>query len=426
VEGDARILGSALVTDDAYVGGDAVLDGNDRAIGRARVVATESGGWVGSNVSTGRRVAAVVAILVTAAAGATTGYAAATTGGPPTARSTTALGPIPETGFGGYIWRGNATVVRGDWQVPTIMSTSLPGWASTWIAVQGPGKGGAFVQLGTIENCQLLPGAINPGPDGSQPPCQPYYEAFWSDSQHGFEPVSLGMVAPGGRVSAEIARTQSGWRLVMSGGHSAELVVPFGSSSLVNEGEWIQEDPPLNLQISNDLPYPTTSTVTFDHLEINGHYPRLVQAESQALSSPSGIDLVPTPVHDDSFSLVPASGAAAQFLADVTPYDDAATAYDQALGQWNAESVATRLAELQRFDVALGTFDSALEGQTWPEVARSALATLVSRNDRAQAYLAGRMNPALLGRDQVPAIPKDDSGVSAARQLRAALGLPPL
>jgi hypothetical protein len=213
---------------------------------------------------------------------------------------------------------------------------------------------------------------------------------------------------------------------VMTGGQSAELVVPFGSNSLVNQGEWIQEDPTLNPPTSRDLPYPTISTVTFDHLEINGQIPRLDRARSQALSSPSGVDLVPTPVHDDSFSLVPASGAAAQFLADVTPYDDAATAFDRALGQWNDESVAMRLSVLQRFDLALGTFDSALEGQTWPKGARSALAALVGRNGRAQVYLAGRMESAVLRRDQVPAIPKGDLGGSAGRQLRAALGLPPL
>jgi hypothetical protein len=279
------------------------MDGNDRAVGRARVTATGSDGSAGGSVSRGRRVAAIVAILVTGAAGATAGaaagYAAATTGSPSTAPSTTALGPIPETGFGGYTWRGNATVVRGDWQVPTIKSASPPGWASTWIAVEGPGEAGAFIQLGTIENCELLPGAINPGPNGPPPPCQPYYEAFWSDPQQGFHPVSLGAVLPGRTVSAEIARTQSGWRLVMTGGRSAELVVPFGSSSLVNQGEWIQEDPTLQPEAFSDLPYPTTSTVTFDHLEINGQIPRLVRAESRALSSPSGVELVPTPVHHD-------------------------------------------------------------------------------------------------------------------------------
>jgi hypothetical protein len=436
VEGDARILGSALVTDDAYVAGDAVLDGDDRAVGHARVTGSGTGGSTDSRMRRGRRVGAVVAILVTGAVGATVGYLAGTSGGPstteptlptaPTSAPAPAPAPAPATGFGGYSWYGTVSVIRGEWQVPTIQSTSPPGWASTWIAVQGPGAQGAFVQLGTTENCRPLPERFDPASPAIQSPCRPFYEAFWSDAQQGFHPVSLGVVRPGSTISAEIARTQSGWKLVMSGGQSAELVVQFGASSSVNRGQWIQEDPVANNQATADLPYPVTSTVTFDHLEINGRIPKLSFAHAQALSSVSLVDLVPTPVHDDSFSLVPATGAAGLYLADVTMFDDEANAYYLAMGRWNDDSVRTRMVEMRQFDGALGGFDSALESQAWPATARSAIGTLVGTNSRAQAYLAGQTNPTEARRDHAPVIPKADLGTAAGRRVRAALGLPPL
>src|SRR5579863_1766322 len=57
----------------------------------------------------------------------------------------------PFTGFGGYNWFGTVTDLGAQWRVPTISSTSSPGYASTWIGVQN-GVNNQFVQVGVTEN----------------------------------------------------------------------------------------------------------------------------------------------------------------------------------------------------------------------------------------------------------------------------------
>ena len=61
--------------------------------------------------------------------------------------------------------------------------------------------------------------------------------------------------------------------------------------------------------------------VWFQNLLVNGHRPTLDYDTAQALSTASGIYLIPTHQQNDSFTPVPPQGGARQYLADAFQYD---------------------------------------------------------------------------------------------------------
>jgi hypothetical protein len=335
----------------------------------------------------------------------------------------TAQAPI--TGFGGYNWQGTVTSMSARWRVPTILPSSRPGYASTWIGVQTSVNSQGFIQLGTVEQ------EVGPEPSGSTAvsPRPPEYFAFWSDTQRDFFPVSLGPVAPGSLVSALMVKSSSGWKLTLSDNRrrlATGLPVRVSHTAPYNQAEWLQEDPAMTLAAGHDTPYPAISPVTFDGLVVNGRQPRLSFDDAQALSSSNGVFLVPSRFVDDSFTLVPAAGAAEQYLRDAISLDNANSQYDVALQSWEKDSPTTRRAVIQALVSAISTDRSAFANQAWPPSDQSLVDQVVKVQGAALGYLNFWLTSGGVATGNPPDIPPFDRVTPAADRLRSALGLPPL
>src|SRR5262249_49066950 len=149
------------------------------------------------------------------------------------------------------------------WQVPTVVAGSGVGQASTWVGANDPL--GNFVQVGTTENEPSLTAA-----EGS-------YHAFWSSSAVHFHDRDLGSVQAGDMVTAEMVQQPDGWMLTLT---DTTHPVTFreathfdGSQSYgYLRAQWFQEDsePDESYPLAQGE-YPTTSTVRFTRLRLNGH-----------------------------------------------------------------------------------------------------------------------------------------------------------
>jgi hypothetical protein len=278
----------------------------------------------------------------------------------------------PFTGFAGYNWSGNVGNISAQWRVPTISSTSQPGYASTWIGVQND-VNNQFVQIGIVEN------DYGDGPD--------QYEAFWSDLQEGFSPQTFGVVFPGDLVAVSMTRSEKGWRLNFvdkSRALKGKQFVTLSASVRFTQGEWIQEDPSPSTNATQDLPYPNISNVVFQALKVNGVAPKLNMGDSEVLISFNGTIRIPTPVVDDSFTLAAPVGAARQYLDDEQTLDTALNEFNVQLATLNSasgseSSVATSLSNALRTDV------QSLRSQTWPAASMTAVARLV-QSDATQLH----------------------------------------
>lgn len=323
----------------------------------------------------------------------------------------------PLTGFGGYrlIEDDDVSQISGQWQVPAITAKSPAGHASTWIGAQGFGGDASFIQVGVTED------SFGAG--------QSLYEEFWSDPAVSYHPQSLGEVSAGDLISFSMQRQNQGWSLSVDDRTTKSAVtklIPYGVGGSFTTGEWIQEDPTDTAAAAVDLPYPETSTVTFQQLSINGRPPELDLADGQTLSASDGIILVPSAVHQDSFSLAAPTGVAAQYLQDAAGLDAALSVYSVELASWNAKPLATRSVEVGKLSAAYASNADELQEQTWPPAAAPDAARLARQFRQVENDLqlwkaaglrkAGSVYETLLS---------DQDIAPLADQLRAALDLPP-
>jgi hypothetical protein len=237
----------------------------------------------------------------------------------------------PPWGFGGYTWLGDVSEISADWSVPIIDPTSSQSHASTWLGAQSNTGESPFIQVGTLED------AGRTGYD--------YYSAFWSDSAMGFHPQLLGPVWEGDVVSAQMSQVESGWRLTLrdtGANRTYDITVPFAAGQTLTQAEWTQEDPSPSGMTSVDLPYPKTSTVTFDDVEVNHSVPSLNITSGQALMASGGSILIPGPFQSDSFSLVSPVGVSKQYLEDVNLMASGSAKLDVAMNFWGGESASER------------------------------------------------------------------------------------
>jgi hypothetical protein len=278
---------------------------------------------------------------------------------------------IPGCGCAGYNWEGRVTEISAHWHVPTIHPDSLNELAATWVGAQNP-NGPPFIQLGTLEGNEY--GEVS-------------YFVFWSDAALHYHPKIIGIVHGGDLVDAEMTRDTRGWTLHFEDrGRSLvrHLSTTYGARSNFMQAEWVQEDPIMQLHVTSEYPYPTTSLVSLQGIQVNGKVPRLTDHHAIAFASPNGIDLVPSAYHHDEFALRPATGAAHQFLTDTAGYDVSAFSFVQVLAGGTKKASVDNSAT-KAYLVAVQWYDLQLLDQTWPATTEPDIQALV-KEDQQFAY----------------------------------------
>jgi hypothetical protein len=326
----------------------------------------------------------------------------------------------PLTGFGGYVSEGGSTTeIRAEWRVPAAVVAAGPGSAVTWIGAQGTGGTGPFIQLGSYSDVYQ---------QGSRPAAASY-GLFWSDTAKDFHGVEIiGLEHAGDLIRFEMIKNSAGWKLVvknLSFGWSRSLEIHYGAGQTFTQGEWLQEDPAAGQVTATDVPYADTSIVSFQHLRLNGRGPHLKFADAQALSTVSGTYLVPTHVRHDAFSLLPASGAARQFLADAEKLDS--SLYHSVIlflpgSHPSGRSQRVLVAEEAK---SYGRFADQVTAQVWPVSDRALIRRFVQDDAILQRHLtqwmsSGGSSTELSRIFDKSALRGDD------QRLRARLGLPPV
>jgi hypothetical protein len=323
-------------------------------------------------------------------------------------------------GFGGYGLDGPLTEISAAWNVPTIAATSPEGDASTWVGVDD--KSRDFIQLGTLEDTG--------GPSSAAFPSDRSYQVFWSDTSLDFHPHILGQVAPGDQVTADMAQTRGGWNLTFRDDARHLLLVlesGYGGQAKFTRAEWFQEDP--TSQVSSppylDIPYPSMSTVTFQHLLVDRKQPHLSYDDASNLASVNGVFLVPTRFKQDGFMLEPADPVQAQYLQGVEPINVASTnfmaAYQQNPTGATTDDEAT--AWISAIDNSVPRFLS----DTWPPSAGRDLAAYEAANKKVAEDLSAWESAAPSSQaSELRNVDHDRAAASKrARSIRADIGLPP-
>jgi hypothetical protein len=325
----------------------------------------------------------------------------------------------PPTGFGGYTWSGNLEEIRAEWRVPAVVGGAAFGTSVTWIGAQDRYDRGPFIQLGTYAFL------------GGQKSVRPSYGVFWSDTARQYHAVRIvGLKHPGDLISFEMIRKATGWELKvedLSSGWTRSVDVHYGAGDTYDQGEWLQEDPTDSLVTATDVPYADTSTITFQRLEVNGHEPRLEFSDAQALSTTSGVDLAPTHVQDDDFSLVPAQGAALQYLVDAERFDSALYPATVLLIEQRSGDAQVRPSAVRTWSIASGRFASELQAQSWPSSAQGAAQRLgedLHDLQRTLLTLSTLRHVTISELERVFADRARDADVDASL-VRTILGLPP-
>jgi Peptidase A4 family len=290
--------------------------------------------------------------------------------GTPSKHASSSRVPIgaPSYGFGGYQLypRKLVSTMSGEWTVPTIAPSSSAGDASTWIGAQA--DNGAFAQIGTVEN-RL---------DVDQ------YFAFWSDVPKGFRPEFVITVKPGDRVKATMTMGRTGWELTLddlTSATSRTIDSKYGVKDRFNSCEWFQENPVYSQFIHTS--YPTLSSVTIDHLALNGTEPKLDFQDAQTLSTQNDTFFVPTHVHDDGFTLRLAKGNALAFLSDVYIEDELGAAFFESATQGIEPGNITT----NTFIAGLGFELPLLRSQQWPMPVAKAVGRYVANQKHLETYM---------------------------------------
>ena len=271
---------------------------------------------------------------------------------------------FPLTGFGGYQWLGPVTQISAQWLVPSFVSQSVLGEASTWVGAQTSGN--KFIQLGIVVDCPARATTV--------------YEAFWSDTKMSFLPQILGRVFPGDKIFASMMRNSHGWSLSFDDPSSSISVVKeirYGVGATFTEGEWLQEDPaPADIS-AQDVPYPDITNVKFQKLKVDHHVPHLTLKDGQTLSANGGVLRVPTPVHHDSFTFKRPKGVADQYLKDAREVDYAENKFNAELATWKRYSDKTKSRYVEKLLEAFRSGAADFKSQYWPKATHRDVSKLV-------------------------------------------------
>ena len=330
----------------------------------------------------------------------------------------------PPTGFGGYRSSGSVDEIGAQWRIPSVLSSSRPGFAATWIGAQSHDDTGPFVQLGSYSYLPPHSSDVHPAHPG------PFYGIFWSDTQHHFDTVPIvQLMHAGDLISFRMSRNASGWKLTVhnqSFGWTRSLEVHYGADGSYNQGEWVEEDPASAIVTTTDAPFPDISTVSFERLRLNGRAPQLKYSDARALSTLGGIDLIPTHISHGSFALEPATGPARQFLGDAETLDSKLYPLVQYF-LFGHTGTGLSLSRMEA-DAAnsYARFADELANQSWPKRDR-ALVLRVEHTSRqldakpdAWGELTPPISPTGIERILVPDHLRFDTN-----RLRTTLGLPP-
>lgn len=208
---------------------------------------------------------------------------------------------MPRLPFGpdaGYGWTGPVSSLSGSWTVPAIGSQSPGGSAGTWIGAAQISLApvAPFIQVGTNEEEDV-------GPEYPRPLAR--YYAFWTDTAHGFTPISLFSVEPRDRVVARLVLAAGRWHISIEdarSGRAARLSTRDEATGAFGLAIWTQEDLTRQINPPRLEPYPELSAIRFDHLTINGEPLGACCAYATWMSLGSLV-LRPTPLRDGSFAL---------------------------------------------------------------------------------------------------------------------------
>jgi hypothetical protein len=361
----------------------------------------------------------VVLILVAAGAAALAGLGRSASG----AGGATVVGFGPATGFGGYRLAASADQISAEWRIPAVLGTSRPGYSATWIGLQTEAPDGPFIQLGSYADESFFP------PPGANPKSTASYGIFWSDTARGFRAAPIVELSrPGDLISFDMTRNDQGWYLKvhnLSVGWSRSVEVHYGASDRFTQAEWFQEDPADGYAATNDVPYPSLSTIAFQHLEVNRRPPPLRYSDAEVLSTPNDVSLVPTHPHDDGFALLPASGVAVQFLTDVVSYEAAVTPVNLAYYKDLVHPDSAPLPSVPEMTGPMANLAHVLDSQSWPPAdQRTVDAFIRDLEDNVRALKAWSHTPDKSWAT-LTTIVHNRSFVRDGNRLRRSLGLPP-
>lgn len=199
---------------------------------------------------------------------------------------------------------GQVQSVQGSWSVPSILPGSGLGYSSTWIGAQAPGPNGygPFIQVGLLET-RYRATVVTPG--GVQKRDVNQYTTFWSDTAHGFRPITLFRVRPDDALLAQLTCSSRGWRISITdrtSDRTLSVSTHDETSRRFNEAEWLQEASVFNL-------YPRLSQVRFRDMEVNSAQPGAqsppATVESRFMTA-GGLIFAPGSLNNDSFSITSA------------------------------------------------------------------------------------------------------------------------
>jgi len=203
-------------------------------------------------------------------------------------------GSIPRN-QAGYLWCCDVRNMSAEWDVPQLVQPAPQGAEAIWIGAQTL-EGTFFLQAGTNEY-------VNAGTS--------QYQAFWSDGPLNGSPQSMGTLAPGDEVRAQLrGAAEGGWNVTFvdqTQGWTHSVHVDYRASSVNAVAEWIEEDPvAVDANHGSSLFHMArTRGTTLSSLLVNGQVPVPTSIQSESFVDGSGITFSPTAVVHDAFSLHP-------------------------------------------------------------------------------------------------------------------------
>jgi hypothetical protein len=266
----------------------------------------------------------------------------------------------PGNGFGGYILPvSTVTSVSAKILVPVVVPHTRPGWAGTWIAVEGPQSN--FIQIGINEE--------SIGGTGR-------FEAFWSDTAKRYEAQNLGSVAAAQVIDTSLTFTATGWEMKLRDENGSLLfkkTIAYGGDLRFDAAEWIEEDPPPTLVSSVDTPFPEMTPNRFSDLKENGLTPQLTLKDALALIPSKGSIQVPTALRHDSFTFVAPYGQGLTYLEDVRSVDSALSSFDVAIHYWKSTTTLRQKKSVDVLATSLNAFATNISKERWPASSQTAV-----------------------------------------------------
>jgi hypothetical protein len=311
--------------------------------------------------------------------------------------------------------------MSGSWRVPAIASRSPDGNASTWIGIQGGFRRGAtaFFQVGTV--------AARFGPASDR---HTAYTAFWTDTAHHYQALSLFRVAPGDAISARLG-FQGTQRVISvtdtSTGRQVQFRAPPMAGARFSMALWSQEDS-TDPTTRRPFPYPILTPVRFRELMVNAAAPATERLYSTWMTV-RGHELAPTPLSGGSFTLRPATitPAGARYLRIASAVNGAVRHYEFSLAHWLARQPRARIgAATASYAAVVRNALAELAGRRWPASAQPLVDALIAAN---RSNLAATPSPVTIppaGR-RAWTIAWEQRSASASRiahRLHSVLGLP--